>query len=78
MVSSALPAVALTLQMNDFQLIVLDGIGVRHRRRLRIVTAAAILVACAGTQAARNGARPAAGIPTELRPFADDLQAGGT
>jgi len=44
-----------------------------NRRRLRIATAAAILVACAGTQAARNGGRPAAGIPTELRPFADDL-----
>jgi len=66
---------SLTLQMNDFQLesimrLRLDMLN--NRRRLRIVTTAAILVACAGTQAARNGARPAAGIPTELRPFADD------
>ena len=48
--------------MNDFQLesimrLRLDMLN--NRRRLRIVTTAAILVACAATQAARNGARPA-------------------
>ena len=53
---------SLTLQMNDFQLesimrLRLDMLN--NRRRLRIVTTAAILVACAGTQAAGNGARPA-------------------